>query len=67
MLDTSMALWWCKACGRPCGCKRVDNGVGAFEYEGRRGVDRRMVLVSSCCEATLLDETGQEVADEHER
>ena len=37
--------------------KEVDNGIGAYEYWGAKGVDRNVQWVSTCCDATLLENT----------
>jgi hypothetical protein len=46
---------WCTDCGQRCSTKWVDNGIGAYEYWGAKGVDRRIEEVSDCCEALVAD------------
>jgi hypothetical protein len=41
----------CAACFKEFDTPRsVDEGIGAYEYCGQRGVDTRMVDVSPCCD-----------------
>lgn len=45
---------YCGDCGQPCDIKQVDDGIGAYEFWGRTGVDRRISTVSRCCEANVF-------------
>jgi hypothetical protein len=49
----------CCCCGQECTVKRVDFGIGPYEYWGHRGVDVQERDCSDCCEAdlTLYDES----------
>lgn len=43
----------CTECGESCTPKQIDEGIGAYEYHGYKGVDVRLVWVSDCCEAEV--------------
>lgn len=45
----------CARCGKPCDVLLVDVGIGPYEYWGSRGIDKQIIEVSGCCEATLLE------------
>lgn len=45
----------CKACGEVATGHFADFGIGAYEYWGAWGVDKDVQWVSTCCDATLLD------------
>lgn len=47
---------FCSDCGQECVVGVVDEGIGHYEYWGAKGVDIRLVEVSSCCGADVLDE-----------
>jgi hypothetical protein len=42
----------------------IDEGIGSYEYWGAKGVDIRLVEVSPCCEADVLDEPPEGDEDE---
>ena len=48
---------FCQACGNIDSGHSVDSGIGAYEYWGAKGVDRNVQWVSTCCDATLLENT----------
>jgi hypothetical protein len=50
----------CSDCGLECNVKRVDFGIGPYEYWGHRGVDVQMRDCSDCCEADLKLYDGSE-------
>lgn len=45
----------CRNCGKPCRAILVDMGIGPYEFWGARGVDKRMVPVSPCCEEDVVE------------
>jgi len=49
---------FCGACGKACDTREVDQGIGAYEAWGYRGVDRRMTTVSHCCEAAVYQDAS---------
>jgi len=51
---------YCACCLKECNVVTVDEGIGQYEYWGALGVDIRLVDVSDCCEAELLDELPEE-------
>jgi hypothetical protein len=55
---------YCAHCLQECGTITIDEGIGAYEYWGDKGVDIRLVEVSDCCEDDLLDELLEEDGDE---
>lgn len=52
----------CGHCGEPCGVQLVDEGYGAYEYWGARGVHTDVVAYSDCCQADVMDSDGEEVS-----
>lgn len=56
-----MTDYICQECGEPCRAHAVNMGIGPYEYWGQRGNDVRMEVVSTCCDAPLLDDDGKEV------
>ena len=46
---------YCDNCGLPCFGVEHDEGIGAYEYFGAKGVDHRYVFLSDCCEAEILE------------
>lgn len=44
----------CAACGAVASGEVKDLGIGAYEYWGAKGVDKRMCFVSTCCDAPLV-------------
>lgn len=57
----------CTECGEECRGRVVDQGIGSYEFWGQRGVDSRKVFVSSCCEAEMTTDDGEEVEYEDPR
>lgn len=53
--DDEPVTGWCECCGEECIAIEVDNGIGAYEYWGFKGVDRRIDIESNCCNAKVLD------------
>jgi len=51
---------YCAHCLKECCPITIDEGIGQYEYWGATGVDIRLVEVSDCCEADLLDELPEE-------
>lgn len=49
---------YCGDCGRPCNTTTVDEGIGAYEYWGQKGVDVRLATVSTCCEAPVFSDAA---------
>lgn len=54
--DDDRRSGYCAECGEECTATVIDEGIGAYEYWGAKGVDIRLVEVSPCCEAEVLDE-----------
>ena len=48
----------CSSCGEVATGRSADFGIGAYEYWGAKCVDRNVQWVSTCCDATLLDNTA---------
>jgi len=46
---------YCANCGEECFGISVDNGIGAYEYWGSKGVHHQIGIESSCCNAALLE------------
>lgn len=44
----------CSECGNECDVVTVDEGVGSFDFWGEKGIDEKLVEVSSCCEAEVI-------------
>lgn len=53
--DSSPTEGWCAHCNKECIGVAVDNGIGAYEYWGSKGVDKRIDIESNCCNAQVLD------------
>lgn len=45
----------CEACGSECTATVVDNGIGAYEFWGSRGVHHDYRQCSPCCEAEVVE------------
>ena len=52
---------FCGSCGEPCSPKEIDEGIGSYEFWGHKGVDRRIVTVSHCCEASVYEDASLKV------
>jgi len=50
----------CACCGEECKAVIEDHGIGPYEFQGAKGVDRKQVLVSDCCGDAVLDDNGAE-------
>lgn len=55
---------YCTFCKQECEVDVVDEGIGAYEYWGAKGVDIRLVEVSSCCGEDMTDEPIEEEDDD---
>ena len=62
--DDDRRSGYCSDCGQECTVGVIDEGIGSYEYWGAKGVDVRLVEVSDCCEAEVLDEPPEEEQDE---
>lgn len=51
-----MTDYVCQECGEPCRAHKVNMGIGPYEYWGQRCNDVRIEVVSTCCDAPLLDD-----------
>lgn len=51
----------CTDCGKECEGQWVDFGIGNYEFWGMNGIDVQMGYVSSCCEADMVDSSGNKV------
>lgn len=49
---------FCGCCGQPCSPRQVDNGIGAYEYWGSKGVDVRIDTESDCCDAPVFSDAA---------
>jgi hypothetical protein len=50
-------VWKCRRCGdAPVLAEWQDTGIGAYEYWGARGVDKRIELLSICCGGDVVVE-----------
>jgi len=57
----------CSQCGEPNDGQFTDFGIGFYECHGRCGNDVNIQFVSTCCEAPVLDEDGNEHVPEDPR
>lgn len=48
----------CCECDEECTPKEIDEGIGPYSFWGQKGHHREMDIISSCCEATIVDEFG---------
>lgn len=55
-----MAEGICADCGHACRATVIDNGIGAYEFWGARGVHHDYQQASPCCEAEVV-EGGEKV------
>jgi len=55
--------YYCTACKDSCVVRVEDEGIGAYEYWGAKGVDVRLVLYSSCCDADVTTDPPEEDED----
>lgn len=57
---------YCKSCKEECKVIEVDDGIGAYEFWGARGVDIRRRLASDCCEDDVFSdpECTKEITEE---
>ena len=55
--------FFCGFCHRPCTPRKVDYGIGRYDYGGAIGVDVDEHWRSDCCESVLLDATGNTYSD----
>ena len=46
---------YCGQCKKECSVRVVDEGIGAYEFWGSRGVDSHKVVVSNCCDAEVFE------------
>lgn len=49
-------LYECPACGKGCEIYQADDGIGPYEFWGRKGVDSRPYWASTCCDADVSDQ-----------
>ena len=49
---------YCSECGKPCEYVWEDVGIGAYEFWGMKGTDRRLCPFSRCCDAEVMDRNG---------
>jgi hypothetical protein len=45
---------YCSNCLKPCDGVMVDNGIGCYEYWGRKDVDTNWCFESECCGSTVM-------------
>lgn len=56
MNDEETPEGYCDDCALPCYGVLVDEGIGAYEFWGQRGVHHDYVYKSNCCNAEILDQ-----------
>lgn len=61
MMET---LYFCTECKQECDVRYEDEGIGAYEYWGDKGVDTKWVGYSDCCEADVTTDYPEEDDDE---
>ena len=57
---------FCGCCGQPCSPRRVDNGIGAYEYWGCKGVHTQIDIESDCCDAAVFSDAALTKNYEHD-
>lgn len=50
------AEFWCGDCKEVCTTHVVDEGIGPYEFWGRKGNDVQMVLRSMCCDGEVFED-----------
>ena len=56
----------CGYCGKSCGSRAIDEGIGSYDYGSIRGVHHEWVWVSDCCEAEVLDFPDEDDKEDEE-
>ncbi|RLA58349.1 MAG: hypothetical protein DRQ89_15475, partial [Epsilonproteobacteria bacterium] len=56
-----MSERWCGTCGKECDARIVDEGIGHYEFWGRKGIDTRLCLVSDCCDTEMYDDEDLQI------
>lgn len=56
--DASHYHGLCANCGLPCGGVWIDDGIGPYEYWGRRGWHSAWRVASDCCEDEIEEGEG---------
>jgi len=41
---------FCFNCGKECSTKVVNEGIGVYEFQGQKGNDKQLSVVSDCCD-----------------
>ena len=59
-------MTYCTHCKRECDTITVDEGIGAYEYWGAKGVDIRLVTYSDCCEAEVTEAAPEPDENEYD-
>lgn len=49
---------FCGDCGKPCQAEASDEGHGSYEFWGRTGVHRDIVVSSDCCGADVYSDAS---------
>ena len=63
-LDYGSKAYYCTHCKEDCVVRWEDDGIGAYDYHGAKGVDEKWIAYSECCDAAVTDEAPQEDGDE---
>lgn len=58
---TGMYRGKCPACGKQTQAHVEDQGIGAYEFWGARGIHHDYVIVSNCCEEVMPDVDFEDV------
>ena len=59
-LDYESKAYYCTHCKEDCVVRWEDDGIGAYDYHGAKGVDKKWIAYSECCDAAVTDEAPQE-------
>jgi hypothetical protein len=59
-------LLYCATCGKPCDWKRVDCGIGPYEFWGQKCIDTNVQVLSECCEDDIFTDPELTISYEHE-
>jgi len=56
--------YWCENCQEETECIPEDQGIGAYEFWGVKGVDKQMVMVCTKCEEVVEYSYAEYKADQ---
>ena len=49
---------YCEECRQECGVKIIDEGIGAYECHGHKGVDVQLTILSDCHDAPVYKDAA---------